>query len=129
MTEVPNDETAKGSHECECGDDWIDFEIILSRLIGNIGVIRYLEETKDDEWGTAVGEFFSSVKELHDLAEDLYAEYMSGSTCVYCGREPQSNWNEEERHDDIVFFDKDGKTASAHRFCRDEAVRKEAAAS
>lgn len=107
-------------------DEWIDFEIILSGMVQQIGVIRHFEAVDDmDGHANATGEFFGMARELYRTAEDLYAAYMSGGTCVYCGREPQHDWSEVERHDDVVFFVKDGKTVEAHRFCRNEALRRE----
>ena len=125
MTSMLDDEDSRNKRAHD-DDEWIDFEIILTRMTGQIGVIRYLDNAGNyDEYATATGEFFGMVHTLHDMAAELYAAYMSGATCVYCGREPQPDWGEEERHDDIVFFTRDGKTASAHRFCRNEALQRE----
>ena len=126
MTNTSGEENTKTEGKDEDGDEWVDFEIIISHTIQKIGIIRYLEEMEDDGAADEICEFFSSVKVLYDMAGELYASYiLHDSTCVYCGREPRSDWDDEERHDDIVFFEEDGKTATAHRFCRSEAIQNE----
>lgn len=121
MTDIPNDEPAK--IEAENSDEWEDFQFILTDMLGKIGVIRYLENVGDVESGTVIGEFFALTKIINEMAEDLYASYMSGISCVYCDCELQADWDDEEHHDDIVFFQVNGNTETAHRFCRSEAMR------
>lgn len=129
MTSTTGNEAEVSSQDNDGCDEWIDFEIILSGMVQQIGVIRHFEAIDDmNGHASATGEFFGMARELYRAAEELYAAYMSGGTCVYCGREPQHDWSEVERHDDVVFFVKDGKTVEAHRFCRNEALRQEAEA-
>lgn len=124
-TPSPQNHDSDDDSEQYNGSEWDVFSTMLSGMFHQLGVIRHLEETGDDDIGTSIGEFFASVKELHDEARTMYEAIMR-TTCVYCGREAQSDWNDEERHDDVVFFQCDEKTEAAHRFCRQRAVEDEA---
>ena len=48
MTNTSGEENTKTEGKDEDGDEWVDFEIIISHTIQKIGIIRYLEEVEDD---------------------------------------------------------------------------------
>lgn len=105
------------------GDVWADFASAFSEATQRLTVARYLDDLHevDDEFVDELIKFFGAVKNLYYMTGSLYAEF-TRSTCVYCGRETQSDWEEQEHHDDAVFFEKNGESKTAHRFCRQRAV-------